>query len=62
MKLIECTVDGADEHKVCHRRRLVKLPDTNITLAFMRIGIMIGISLDNTFISQLKQTHKYMTV
>ena len=58
MKLIECTVDGADEHKVCHRRRLVKLPDTNITFVFMRIRIMIGISLDNTSISKLKQMYK----
>ena len=58
MKLIECTVDGADEHKVCQSMELVKLPDTNITFVFMRIGKMIGISLDNTYISQLKQTHK----
>ena len=58
MKLIECTVDGADEHKVCHRRRLVKLPDTNIRFVFIRIRIMIGISLDNTSISKLKQMYK----
>ena len=48
-----CTQDGADEHKVCQKRRLVKLPDTNIAFVFMRIRIMIGISLDNTYISKL---------